>query len=924
MPLKLLFVLFCFFFLQTIEANSTYTFGESFVERVSLGDSIGFFLEVEKQYQIEDLLHASDTIFAPIENKDQKMEGQTTVWSKVLLINKSTQTQNGYFSLCSLADSGRVYAVINNQVVDERITGNKMPPTHKSLPSTDNYVPFQIRKGEQILYYFKVYFHNSTKLNHIKHIFISPAEPLVQNMFMLYIWNFFYAGMMLLFSFVGLLMFWIFREKTFVYFTLLTFFFAVYFLQQDGILETFFFFQLLTNYTIVHSYILSGLFISTFLFLSNFIQLQSHFPRYYRLILAYTIFIAIIGHILNFSFEDQNLTVSIYNLSILPWMILIIIPIYWLARQKNDAARILLFSLSILFFALFIYILNLSYDFTQLLLAKYAFQVGTILFSGILFYSLFDKVNKIRDEKRHYEELDQMKSRFFANISHEFRTPLTLVLGPIGEVITKQKNDKNKSLLQMAEHNAQRLLELINQLLDLSKLEAGKMKLKASEQNLTPLLKGITMSFESYATRKDIRLHFASQKDDVWVYVDVDKIEKIFYNLLSNALKFTNEQGEIAVLMTEQKEWVEIQVQDSGIGISASRLPHIFNRFYQVDNSETREQEGTGIGLALVKELVELHRGKIDVKSTPQKGTTFTLLFHRGKQHLTEHEVVEYTSTSINKTPNLIEFSERDSLQLTSNPVFRFNKKFPTVLVIEDHADVRAYIKQYLVDSFHILEAINGQDGIEKALEHLPDLIISDVMMPKKNGYEVCQTLKTDQRTSHIPIILLTAKAAQEEKIEGLEIGADDYLVKPFDTQELEVRVRNLIAVRRQLRKSFADAPKIEPEAIQTNSVDKAFLEKICNIIEANLSNEQFSVEMLVEEVGMSRSQINRKLKALTDESANKFIRSLRLQKAAEMLRQKVGNVSEIAFETGFSSTSYFTKCFRDKYGTTPGNYLTD
>ncbi|MGB1242361.1 MAG: hybrid sensor histidine kinase/response regulator transcription factor [Chitinophagales bacterium] len=910
---------------QIFGGNSIYTYDEDSPDKVSFKDSVSVFFEGEKEYSIEEIIHLPDSLFAPLENRKQKMEKETTVWARIQLENGGTKTFNGYFNLCLDIDYVWSYAVVDSVVIDENRLGKTLIPSEKSLPSAKNYIPFSIQKGKTVLFYFKMHFDSPKQRLHSTHVYSFSAQPLIQNLLRVYAWNCFYAGIMLLFSLVSLFMFGVFREKTFIYFALLTFFFAAYFLQIYGILVTFITFYFNANFELAIFFIISGLLISVFLFVSDYIHLQTHFPKYYQGYLILTFLVAVFVYIADFFIESIQLINFFHNIIVIIWVIITIVPIFLLARQKNKPARILLLSLAVLAVGTISYSLFSAYkkSNTNTLTNIYILQVGTIVFSGILFYSLFDKVNRIRNEKRRFEELDHLKSRFFANISHEFRTPLTLVLGPVEQVMKKQKNEQDKTLLQMAHRNAQRLLQLINQLLDLSKLEGGKMELKASKQNFIPLLKGITLSFESYADRKDIRLHFASQKNEIKLYIDPDKIEKIFYNLLSNAIKFTNEQGEIAVLLTEQKEWVEIQVQDSGIGIQASRLPHIFNRFYQVDSSETREQEGTGIGLALVKELVELHKGHIRAESTITKGTTFTILLPKGKKHLKESEILEEVIPLIKKKNNLststILQDDNSNVTPTGLP---FNKTLPTVLVIEDHADVRAYIRQYLMASFQVLEAINGQEGIEKALEHLPDLIISDVMMPKKNGYEVCQTLKTDQRTSHIPVILLTAKAAQEEKLEGLETGADDYLVKPFDTKELEVRARNLIEVRRKLRKQFANSPIIEPATIQTNPVDQAFLEKVCTTIEAHLSDEQFGVEVLAEAVGMSRVHLNRKLKALTDQSANKFIRNLRLQKAAELLRQKTGNVSEIAFEVGFSSTSYFVKCFRDKYGVTPGNFL--
>ncbi len=925
MRLPLLFISSFLFVLQLFVENPiyTYTYDENPADRVGIGDSLNVFFEEAKKHSIEEVLLLPDSLFAPLQNKNEKMEEGTTAWIRFRLVNEGSQTLNSYFTLCHDIDTVSVYTIENSQVIEESKTIQAVNPHNKNLNSISNYVPIRLKSKEDLLYYIKLSVNKPTDKSHIAHMSIYNSKSRINTLILMYNWQFFYGGVMVLFSLVSLFMFGIFRERTFIYFALLTFFFTAYFWHINSVLQNFFIYQFQVNQAATMISITSGLMLSISLFVSDYIQLKKHLPKYYYTYWTYAFFITTV-HIAAGFLPDPNTAMVAVNYSVLIWTVLAIIPIVLLAFEKIKPARILLFSIGILFVAGIMQLYVVSFGNKYVQIVRYGFQVSTIVFSGILFYALFDKVNKIRSEKRRFEELDHLKSRFFANISHEFRTPLTLVLGPVKQVMEKQKNEQDKNLLKVAHHQAQRLLQLINQLLDLSKLEAGKMTLKASKQNFTPLVKGIVMSFESLAETKDIRLHFVSQKDTILLYVEQEKIEKILYNLLSNALKFTDEQGEVAVLLTEQDKFVEIQVQDNGMGIPASRLPYIFNRFYQVDSSEIRQHEGTGIGLALVKELVELHKGTIEVQSTIEKGTIFTILLPKGKKHLKKSEIVEDASPTMEEIPHQFAPSilHEETFNIVAPQIPSFNKKRPIVLVVEDHADVRVYIKQYLVQSFEIVEAINGQDGIEKALQYLPDLVISDVMMPKKNGYEVCHTLKTDQRTSHIPIILLTAKAAQEEKLHGLETGADDYLVKPFDTKELEVRVRNLIAVRRQLRKQFAEAPNIEPKAIQTNPVDQAFLEKVCSTIENHLSDEQFGVEVLAEAVGMSRVHLNRKLKALTDLSANKFIRNLRLQKATELLRQKTGNVSEIAFETGFSSTSYFVKCFKDKYGTTPGNFL--
>ena len=672
------------------------------------------------------------------------------------------------------------------------------------------------------------------------------------------------------------------------------------------------------------------------LFTRSYLNAKERFPKLDTLLLILLGLGIIIGFIvtINFIWTDRQYIPNIPAVDLYTYLIIIIYWVLWVNiwkdRQPGDVFYLWREAIFLLMMILAIFEKLNGYKIWDFAIS--AIQFGLITELLIFSMGLGYKTRQVKIEKQRFQALDKVKSRFFANLSHEFRTPLTLVMGPLKQIMSKLDNPKDQNLLRIAHRNAQRLLELINQLLDLSKLEAGKMELTVREQNFVPLLKGIVMSFESLAARKNIRLHFVSKLANISLYVDKDKIEKIFYNLLSNAFKFTEEGGEVTILITQQKKYIEVLLRDTGIGIPKARLANIFNRFFQVDSSEIREQEGTGIGLALVKELIQLHGGSVEVKSKVNKGTTFTIFLPRGKKHFTEKEI--YEEIPLSKTKKVVPFefipnylyttTSKKELKVENGkiPDTTVSDNLPVVLLIEDNVDVRTYIKQHLEGSFQILEAVNGQEGIDKALNMLPDLIISDVMMPKKGGYEVCRTLKTDQRTSHIPIILLTAKAAQEEKLKGLETGADNYLIKPFDTQELEVRVRNLIELRRQLRLRFSQAPTIEPQAIQTSEVDKAFLEKICTTIKAQLSNEQFSVEILAQAANMSSVHLNRKLKALTDQTTNKFIQAMRLQQAMLLLQQKKGNVSEIAFETGFSSTAYFVKCFREKHGQTPGSFL--
>ncbi|GBD91159.1 sensor histidine kinase TodS [bacterium BMS3Abin04] len=546
--------------------------------------------------------------------------------------------------------------------------------------------------------------------------------------------------------------------------------------------------------------------------------------------------------------------------------------------------------------------------------------------------------------------LDHLKSRFFANISHEFRTPLTLILGQIDNVMDSGITPKEKGKLQVAKKNAKRLLILINQLLDLSKLEAGSMKLHTKKNNLVTFLKSLFFSFESIAEVKHIALEFDCEHEDINVLFDPDRMEKVFFNLISNSLKFTNNGGQITVsvmLSNSNEEFnyngkgklsqknkndlVKIVVKDTGIGIPGNRIEHIFDRFYQVDGSRTRDYEGTGIGLALAKELVELHKGKIEVKSEVNVGSEFIV-------YLPFDNAQNYPEKNIDKKLYTLDYNQVNDLinnDITNQEILTedqdsgsMNKKTEKkkiidriILIVEDHPHIRSYIKEQLESKYRIVEAENGEVGLEKSFELIPDLIISDVMMPKLDGYQFCKKIKQDEKTSHIPVVMLTAKASIDNKIEGLETGADAYITKPFSSKELAVRVDSLIYQREQLRKKFSKATVIKPSEISVTSVDQLFMNKVIEYIESNFENDQFGVSILAGEVNMSISQLNRKLKALVDQPAGQLIRSMRLKRAADLLKQNAGSVAEVCYMVGFNDQSYFTRTFKNQFGQTPSEY---
>ena len=527
-------------------------------------------------------------------------------------------------------------------------------------------------------------------------------------------------------------------------------------------------------------------------------------------------------------------------------------------------------------------------------------------------------LNELKIAQAQLQELDKLKSRFFANISHEFRTPLTLILGQIDSIMSGSIKIKEKGKLQIADRNAKRLLALINQLLDLSKLESGSMKLKAEQHNIVSFFKSLFYSFESLAESQKIILKFESEYKNIPVVFDPDKMEKIFYNLISNAFNFVASEGEIEVCLNVIDSIVEIRIKDSGIGIPSDRLPHIFDRFYQVDGSATRKHEGTGIGLAVTKELIELHKGNISVNSKEGEGSEFIIQLPLGDFTIEKDEFIKLqTETSLQVNGfNTTETEEKIPLLNYSG-----SDNHEIILIVEDNFDLRNYIRELLETDYKVIEASDGAEGVSKAKDEIPDLIITDVMMPEMDGFQFSNKIRNNEKTCHIPLIMLTAKAGFEDKMEGLESGVDAYITKPFNAKELKVQIDNLLKQRKLLRERYSKATVIKPSEVSVISADQAFLQKIIQIIENHCGDYQFSVEQLAEYVNMSISQLNRKLNALIGQPAGQLMRSLRLQRAADLLKQNAGSVSEICFNLGFKDHAYFSRAFKKQFGCSPSDY---
>lgn len=527
------------------------------------------------------------------------------------------------------------------------------------------------------------------------------------------------------------------------------------------------------------------------------------------------------------------------------------------------------------------------------------------------------QIEKIKAEN--IEEMSRIKSSFFTNISHELRTPVTLIIDPLRKLIeeTEEKEEVQKTYNLMY-RNAVRLLNLINQLLDFRKLETSKQTLHPSSNNIISFLRKTLNMFEFAARQKNITLKLSVTEKDRMLVFDENVLDKILVNLLSNAIKYSPDNTAVTVELSdieEESTWFTVRVIDEGIGIAPDMQEKIFDSFYRIEDNR---DIGSGIGLALVKELVHLHKGYITVDSTPSKGSCFTV-----KLPLNLQPVALSLNNDFEKDMIMLPFSpENEDREENAGQINDKTADLPLLLIVEDNDDIRNYIKESLSGEYNVITSPNGQEGWEKALEVIPDLIVSDIMMPVLSGIELCERLKTDERTSHIPVILLTARQSDESRIEGYETGADDYISKPFNSVLLKVRIKNLIDSRLKLRMLFSSTTSVELKKISVNSVDEKFINRAVDLTNLHIADTDFTPDIFAREMGVSRAQLFRKIKAMTNQTVHEFVTTIRLNKAAELLLTTDSSIGEIGMKCGFSEPSHFTRSFMKKFGITPSNYI--
>jgi signal transduction histidine kinase/CheY-like chemotaxis protein/ligand-binding sensor domain-containing protein len=534
--------------------------------------------------------------------------------------------------------------------------------------------------------------------------------------------------------------------------------------------------------------------------------------------------------------------------------------------------------------------------------------------------------DKIMLQAEKLQELDILKDRFYTNISHDLRTPLTLILGPVstilnrdGEVLTPHLRKQLDSVLR----NSQRLERLVNQMLDLTRIESGTMQLRISNNDLSDFVNKTACAFDSFAENNGITFRINTPGTPCYLYYDPVQLEKVLTNLLSNAIKFTSKGGTVEIQLQEGKDITEIHVKDTGLGISEKDLPHIFNRFYQVDNGDLHQEEGLGVGLALSRKLVEMHHGTLTARNRQAEGSVFTIRLLSGKAHFWNTQVEEGTKVQlIEPKPYTPESVGLKNMQNGKPNELAGSQNRKTLFIIDDNRDMCEYVRDVMAPDYLVLQAHDGIQGLEMIKEELPDIILCDVMMPEMNGFELSRKLKESAMTDAIPIIFLSGRADKKAQLEGLNTGADDYITKPFDAKLLQSRVKNLIEQRMRLRRRLSHE---QPEPIPVSVPAQSDFEKqVRETILENLTDEKFGVEKLAQEAAISSSHLTRKLKNETGMTANELIRTIRLERAAGLLKNREGNISEIAYSVGFNSLSYFSRCFKEQFDKAPSEFITN
>lgn len=836
-------------------------------------------------------------------------------------------------------DSIQTYIHSNDILVQKTLSGNRVEPknTKKANIEIATYFRSNLKTGQTYQYLSRIV--NDLEINRkISPILINPLRH-EKNLFSRFtkVFSFQAAFLAILFIvfFINLFQYFLNKEKAFIFYSIYILLLFAFFSRDFYCTSPIILFDVspICSNTFISPLVISN-FILYGLFVIAFLETKKEEPFLHKSLLI-GIRICLVYLVVERLIDiwDPYLAWKLYGYFKIAILFAMMIIIFLITRIKNPLSFFILTgTLALLISTIITAILSFRpVHFVNYLDTTYIPQyIGILLELFFFSIGLGYKTKLTEYEKRkakselvlknleiaHEKELGTVRSHFFTQVTHEFRTPLTVILGMVDNLKSNLKNiqfPKAERSLEMIRRNGKNLLRLVNEMLDMAKLESGVMELKLVQADIVPFIKYVCESFQSYAKESQINLTVYSEIDALKMDFDSDRLTAVISNLLSNALKFTNPDDKIIVhlrqLVEAEKKFLIIKVKDNGLGISEEAKPYIFDQFYQAGNTPSLRGEGTGIGLALTKEFVELMQGTIEVKSELGKGSEFIVKIPVSKiagEVSDIYQPLEPQKSAPVETQTLLE------------GIIEENTELPLALIIEDNTDVAYYLGTCLKGKYKTLHAPNGLAGIEMAFENIPDIIISDVMMPYKDGYEVCDTLKNDERTDHIPIILLTAKATREDRIMGLAFGADAYLSKPFNKPELFTRLDQLVLLRKKILDKFEKTGLGSFLKMRAENPETKFLQKIIKIIHQEISNHSFGSRHLARKLNLSESQIYRKLKAVTGKSTAIFIRSVRLQRAKELIQTTGKTISEIAYDVGFNDPSWFSRAFREEFGYAP------
>ena len=914
-----------------------------------------------RRYTIDNIVQPQlQGQFVAFPDKSFEPQSHQVYWGKIQLENRLPEGElhrEWVLNFSSTFTHVTLYRMAGNGTWIPEVNGAFIPTRQKKFTPSNSGIWFKLALPPQEV--VTLYFRGESTRNAIPPTFYADVQPLAvyyDELVRTKTWDAVFTGLLLMMLLYNLINFYIVRDRSYMYYSGYLLMVAVYTAYISDDLEDwvggFLFLDHPAWFNLFKISVYLGL-MSWLGFIRSFLDLEHLLPkwdRYFRYLIRLGVPLMALFVFLAFRYSfshviDDRVTLFYIALVTLSGLLLV----YPLYRTKDPKGYFIAAGIAVLCLGFLLTLFSRVYQTTYTVnYLKICTIVEILVFSMGLAYRHRKQVeakqqadfalikSQLNQELQQQEnlrlrEIDDFKSRFFTNISHEFRTPLTVILG-MGEQLSKAETDtQKKGMLGLIRRNGESLLRLINQILDLAKLESKTLKINYIQGDILTYLKYIAESLHSLANAQNVMLRVESDQPGIVMDYDPERFLQIIHNLLSNAIKFTPSGGKVILRANLQDNWLHLSVSDSGAGIPADELPHLFERFFQANNQEHAKAGGTGIGLALVSELVKAMGGNISVESNVGVGSTFLV-----KLPVTNTGVfADQTPLAALEAPTSSSISA--PVSTTSDPQQNADASTPQILLIEDNPDVVEYLTACLQNSgdgdtgdgkegdrkgrpYQLDFAYNGQAGIEKALENVPDLIVSDVMMPIKDGFEVLETLKNDERTSHIPIILLTAKADVQSRLSGLRRGADAYLAKPFHQEELLVTVANLLELRRKLQAKYSHWGAVPGDApVADTDPEDVFLQKIRSVVEANLSDTDFEMPQLERALAMSRSQIYRKVKALTGKSPSLFIRSIRLHHGRHLLLTTDMTVSEIAYEVGYSGLNNFSDAFLEEFGERPG-----